>query len=94
MVRELGIKEVDVIIETSGNTQSIADTIPLLGNDGRYILVGQTKPGESVEIKIANHLFGGTEGKTIKATQGGRFSPSKDYPPLRKTVSSGIIEYR
>ncbi len=91
LVRELGIKEVDVIIETSGNTQSIADTIPLLGNDGRYILVGQTKPGESVEIKIANHLFGGTEGKTIKATQGGRFSPSKDIPRYVKLYQAGLL---
>ena len=71
--RELGIKSVDVIIETTGNTQSIANTIPLLGDDGRYIMVGQPKPGKSVEVTMANHLFGGTEGKTIKATQGGLF---------------------
>lgn len=92
LVRELGIKEVDVIIETSGNAKSIADTIPLLGNDGRYILIGQTKPGESVEIKIANHLFGGTEGKTIKATQGGRFSPSRDIPRYVKLYQAGLLD--
>lgn len=89
--RELGLKEVDVIIETSGNAHSIADTIPLLGNDGRYILIGQTKPGESVEIKIANHLFGGVEGKTIKATQGGRFSPSKDIPRYIQLYRAGLL---
>ena len=92
MQRELGIKEVDVIIDTSGNARIIAETIPLLGNDGRYILVGQTMPGETVEIKIANHLFGGTEGKTIKATQGGKFSPSKDIPRYVKLYQAGLLD--
>jgi Zn-dependent alcohol dehydrogenase len=92
MQHELGIKDVDVIIETSGNVRSIADTIPLLGNGGRYVLVGQPKPGESVEIKTASHLFGGTEGKTIKATQGGRFSPSKDIPRYVKLYQAGLLD--
>lgn len=92
MQRELGIKDVDVVVETSGNARSIADTIPLLGEGGRYVLVGQPKPGESVEIKTANHLFGGTEGKTIKATQGGRFSPSKDIPRYIKLYQAGLLD--
>lgn len=92
MKRELGIKEIDVIIETSGNARSIADTIPLLGNDGRYVLIGQPKPGESVEIKSANHLFGGTEGKTIKATQGGKFSPSRDIPRYVRLYQAGLLD--
>lgn len=92
MQRELGIKDVDVVVETSGNARSIADTIPLLGEGGRYILVGQPKPGESVEIKTASHLFGGTEGKTIKATQGGRFSPSKDIPRYVKLYQAGLLD--
>ncbi len=92
MQNEFGLKDVDVIIETSGNAQSIADTLPLLGNGGRYILVGQPKPGESVEIKIANHLFGGTEGKTLKATQGGKFSPSQDIPHYVKLYKAGLLK--
>lgn len=90
--RELGIKDVNVIVDTSGNARSIADTIPLLGDGGRYILVGQPKPGESVEIKNANHLFGSGEGKTIKATQGGRFSPSKDIPRYVKLYQAGLLD--
>lgn len=82
-----GIKEVNVIVETSGNVGSIRDTLPLLAGSGRYILVGQPKPGESVEITNAVHLFGG-EGKTIKATQGGQFSPSKDIPKYIKKYAS------
>ncbi|MDO8492847.1 MAG: alcohol dehydrogenase catalytic domain-containing protein [bacterium] len=91
MQRKFGIKEVDVIIDTSGNAKIIAETIPLLGNDGRYILVGQTKPGESVEVKIANHLFGGVEGKMIKATQGGKFSPSRDIPRYVHLHKAGLL---
>ena len=90
--RELGIKEVDVIIEATGNIRSIANTVPLLGNDGRYIMVGHVKQGESVELKMADHLFGGTEGKTIKATQGGRFSPSKDIPRFVKLFQAGLLD--
>jgi Zn-dependent alcohol dehydrogenase len=92
MQRELGIKDMDVIIDTSGNARSIADTMPLLGEGGRYIMVGQPKPGESVEIKMANHLFGSFEGKTIKATQGGRFLPSKDIPRYVKLCKAGLLD--
>jgi Zn-dependent alcohol dehydrogenase len=90
--RELGIKEVDVIFETTGNARSIANTVPLLGNDGRYIMVGHVKQGQSVELTMADHLFGGTEGKTIKATQGGRFSPSRDIPRFVKLFQAGLLD--
>src|SRR3989344_4958775 len=88
---KFGIKDVDVIIDTSGNKQSLEDTIPLLSGKGRYILVGQPKPGEDIEIRNAHHLFGG-EGKMIKATQGGKFSPSKDIPRYIKLHKSGILK--
>lgn len=77
VLEKSGIKDVNVIVETSGSGASIRDTLPLLSGGGRYILVGQPKPGESVEILNAGHLFAG-EGKTIKATQGGQFAPARD----------------
>lgn len=92
MQRELGIKDADVILDASGNARSIADTIPLLGDDGRYVLVGFPKPGEDIEIKNPNHLFGARDGKTIKATQGGRFSPSKDIPHYVKLFEVGLLD--
>lgn len=88
---KFGMKDVDVIIDTSGNKQSLEDTIPLLSGKGRYILVGQPKPGESIELKNAHHLFGG-EGKMIKATQGGKFSPSKDIHRYIKLHKAGILK--
>jgi Zn-dependent alcohol dehydrogenase len=90
--REFGITSVDVIVDTSGHPPSIAETIPLLGNDGRYIMVGQPKPGESVELSMANHLFGGTEGKTIIATQGGRFRPERDIPRFIQMYRAGLLD--
>lgn len=88
--KKLGIKEVDVIIETSGNKQALEETIPILSGSGRYILVGQPKPGESVELFNANHLFNG-DGKTIKATQGGKFSPSKQIPRYIRMHKAGVL---
>ncbi len=91
--------DVHVIIETSGNKKSIESTLPLLAGGGRYIHVGQPKPGESIEITNALHLFGG-EGKTIKATQGGQFSPEKDirrYIQMYKTGKldiKGLVSHR
>ncbi|MBI2610925.1 zinc-binding dehydrogenase [Candidatus Kaiserbacteria bacterium] len=85
------IESFNVIIETSGNAGAIAETLTLLGDSGRYILVGQPKPGESVEIRNAVHLFGG-EGKTIKATQGGGFRPSSDIPRYIEEYGSGRLD--
>lgn len=84
-----GIKEVNVIVETSGSGASIRDTLPLLSGGGRYIMVGQPKPGESVEIQNAGHLFGG-EGKSIKATQGGQFAPARDIARYLKEYGTRI----
>ncbi len=89
---KLGIKDVNVILDASGNARSIGDTIPLLHDGGRYVLVGFLKPGESFEVKNANHLFGSIEGKTIKASQGGGFSPSKDIPRYIKLYQDGSLD--
>lgn len=91
LLNKFGIKEVDIIIETSGNKYALEDTLPLLSGTGRYILVGQPKPSEGIEIKGANHLFGGN-GKTIKATQGGKFMPSVEIPRYIKLHKAGILK--
>lgn len=86
--REFGRKDIDVIIETSGAKKSLESTIPLLAGSGRFILVGQPKPGETIELLNALHLFGG-EGKTIKATQGGQFMPHTEIPKYVTLHSEG-----
>lgn len=90
LFKAYGSKEFDVIIDTSGNAKSIEDTVQLLSGTGRYIMVGQPKPGETVELKNAYHFFGGS-GKMIKATQGGQFSPSVEIPRYIKLYESGLL---
>jgi len=91
LVKHFGIKEVDVIIDTPGNKHALRESIPFLSGVGRFIMVGQPKPGESVELLNANHMFGG-EGKMIKATQGGKFSPSQDIPRYIRLHKVGILK--
>lgn len=69
--------EYDVIVDTTGSPEAIADTLPLLGSGGRYILVGQPKPESSIVIASARHMFDG-EGKSIIGSQGGGFNPDVD----------------
>ena len=48
-------------------------------------------PGSRVrQIHNAKHLFDG-EGKTIKATQGGRFEPHEEIPRYLKLYASGAL---
>ena len=90
-IGELGIKDIDVIIDTTGNIKALESTIPLLSNKGRYIMVGQPKPGETVSIPNANSMFG-THGKTIKTTQGGKTSPTDDIPKYIKLYEAGLLD--
>ena len=69
----------DVIIETSGAPAALHATIGMLAPSGRFIMVGQPKPGARVTLENACHLFEGS-GKTIKATQGGGYRPDLDCP--------------
>lgn len=90
-VAALGFKDIDVIIECSGSARAIESTIPLLSGTGRYVMVGQPKTGEAVQLHGANHMFGG-EGKRIMATQGGRFNPSRDIPRYVRMAQAGILK--
>ncbi len=90
---EFGLKDVDVIIECSGSKKAIEATLPFLSGTGRYIMVGHPKPGESVEMLQAGHMFGG-EGKTIKATQGGGFNPSKHIERYVRLARKGNLDIR
>jgi S-(hydroxymethyl)glutathione dehydrogenase/alcohol dehydrogenase len=74
-----GIDGYDVIVETSGAPDAITNGLKLLNPSGRFIMVGQPAPGEAATFLNARHMFDG-EGKTIKATQGGGFTPHVDIP--------------
>ena len=85
-------KSIDVIIDTTGIPQVIADAYNKLAPSGRLILVGQPAPGKSVELPNAVSMFDGT-GKSVKATQGGGTIPHVDIPRYIDLASRGIISY-
>ena len=84
------LEEVDVIIDTSGAKRGIETALPLLSGKGRFIMLGQPKPGETIELTDAVHMFGG-EGKSIKATQGGKFAPHEEIPRYIALYKEGTL---
>ena len=87
--------KVDVVIDTTGNVDVIKKSFGYLSNNGRMILVGQPKPGTSLEIVNALSFFNGN-GLSIKATQGGKTDPSNDilrYVKLEKAGKLYIDEF-
>lgn len=81
----------DVIVDTTGCVEAIENTMPLLSDTGRYILLGQPKRGEALKIEGALHMFHGEQGKRIMATQGGGFRPSLDIPRYIQLWRSGAL---
>jgi len=84
---------IDVIIDTTGIPQVIADAYNKLAPSGRLILVGQPVPGKSVELPNAVSMFDGT-GKSVKATQGGGTIPHVDIPRYIELANRGILSYK
>lgn len=80
----------DVILDTAGASFTMEQALPLLAPSGRYIMVGQPKPGESVTMTAARHMFEG-EGKVIRATQGGGFNPATMIPRYLALHQSGQL---
>ena len=83
----------DIIIDTTGNPESIKSAFNLLDPSGRLILVGQLEPADSIVLENANTFFEGT-GKTIKATQGGKTVPQIDIPRYLKMNSDQLIHFK
>jgi len=83
----------DIIIDTTGNPESIKSAFNLLDPSGTLILVGQLEPADSIVLENANTFFEGT-GKTIKATQGGKTAPQIDIPRYLKMNSDQLIHFK
>lgn len=81
----------NVVIDTTGDERAISWGLKNLAPSGRFIMVGQPRPGVSVPINNARHLFDG-EGCSIKATQGGCFQPSRDIPRYIRTYEAGHLK--
>lgn len=81
----------DCIVDTAGVGDSMEATLPLLNSGGRFVMLGQPKPGNAVKMLNAHHMFQG-EGKTIMATQGGGFMPTNDIPRYLALYKSGALK--
>ncbi len=79
----------DVVIDTTGSAEAISHGLKCLAPSGRFIMVGQ--PRGDVIIPNAVKMFEG-EGKTIKATQGGMFQPSRDIPRYIRAYQAGSLK--
>lgn len=82
----------DLVIDTAGAPDTMETALEQLAPSGRYVMVGQPRPGKPVCIRNARHLFDG-DGKQIIATQGGGFRPDKDIPRYLK-IASSIVFHR
>ncbi|WP_255002937.1 zinc-binding dehydrogenase [Cyanobium sp. HWJ4-Hawea] len=86
----VGITSADVVISTIGDRDTIEESVPLLSGVGRYVMVGQPVPGNSIQLLNAAHFFEG-EGKVFMATQSGGFNPSVDIPRYLQMAKSGHL---
>lgn len=80
--------EFDLIIDTSGDPRALEWTLRRLAPSGRYVMVGQPRPGQSVALENARHFFEGS-GKSLRATQGGGFQPAWDIPRYTRLHAHG-----
>lgn len=86
------VSKFDVVIDTSGHPDALERTISLLAPSGRYVMIGQPNPGSHVSLENAQHFFEG-EGKSLRATQGGRFSPARDIPRYVALYQAKLLQY-
>lgn len=82
----------DVIVDTSGSLEAIEATMPLLADGGRYVCIGQTKPGEDMKIMSALNMFQGDQGRKVMWTQGGGFRPSEMIPRYVNLWRAGHLD--
>jgi 2-desacetyl-2-hydroxyethyl bacteriochlorophyllide A dehydrogenase len=83
----------DVIVDTTGSPDLLAQGFEKLAPSGRLILVGQPNPGLELQLKNVNSFFEGN-GKRIIASQGGGFNPDNDIPILTELFRQGLIPHK
>jgi Zn-dependent alcohol dehydrogenase len=80
----------DLIIDTSGNAEIVSSAILLLGDNGRFIMVGQPEPKTAIVIRDGLQMFNGN-GRSISATQGGGTFPDTDIPRYLRLYEHGRL---
>lgn len=80
----------DAIIDTTGSPEIFEKFTQFVAPSGKYVLIGQPKPGSCFSLPTA-HLFDG-EGQTIQATQAGGFNPTIDIPYYLRLWRNGLLD--
>lgn len=83
----------DVIIDTVGHPELFNKAIKKLSPSGRYVMVGQPKPGNNITISNAISMFDGT-GKQLIASQGGQTDPDTDIERYTRLFLNKVFDYK
>ena len=84
--------DIDVILDTTGNCSVITKAFDLLAPSGRLILVGQPQPDANLNLLNPLSFFDG-QGKSIRASQGGRTNPTTDIPRYVSLATKGVLDF-
>ena len=84
--------KVDVILDTTGNCSVITKAFDLLAPSGRLIMVGQPQPDANLNLLNPLSFFDG-QGKSIRASQGGRTNPTTDIPRYVALATKGVLDF-
>lgn len=82
------ITSYDVIIDTTGQPDLIAEAYRLLAPGGKVIMVGQPRRGEAL---VLPDVAGDFKGKTLMDSTGGRTSPNEDIPRYLRLYRKGLL---
>ena len=84
--------KVDVILDTTGVPEVISKAFDKLAPSGRLIMVGQPAPGTDLNIFNPLSMFDG-QGKSIRASQGGKTKPDEDIPRYIKLANREMLDF-
>ena len=79
----------DIVVETTGKPELINIGYNLLSPNGRIIMVGQPKKGESIIIESASDNF---QGKKIFDSEGGQTNPDIDIKNYIKIIENNVVD--
>ena len=85
-------EKVDVILDTTGVPEVISKAFDKLAPSGRLIMVGQPAPGTDLNIFNPLSMFDG-QGKSIRASQGGKTKPDEDIPRYIKLANREMLDF-
>ena len=79
----------DIVVETTGKPELINIGYNLLSPNGRIIMVGQPKKGESITLESASDNF---QGKKIFDSEGGQTNPDIDIKNYIKIIENNVVD--